>query len=294
MAHELSSSNPASSNQPLSIQSPNTQPCNTHFYAVHGTTASKAHGRRFLSSALLGCSLLLASTSSMANTETVKQDTATGVGVGAVVGTLAAGPFGFIAGSVIGGYIGEGQGYKSSANNGQVKDRVIADQETQIAQLEKQLATTQETLAKSEQQSAISRVEQVTQVEQVKPVYTQQQVTNSDLSLSVMLQFRFGQSGVEPMYHAQLMQIARFLLQNSHLVATITGFTDEVGAQQANLQLSQQRAEKVQEFLRQQGVSAQQLQIVGKGETAPLYDENSPQNRFFERRVLIELVSTNV
>lgn len=278
-------------------ESPTIQPCTTHTYTAKDSAASKQHGRRFLSRVLFGSALLLASQSVFASEnkvygseEEVKTQTATGVGVGAVVGTLAAGPFGFIAGSVIGGFIGEGQGYKATAENSTSKDRIIQYQESEISQLQHQLDNSQQALATAQQASSVTQAtSSVTQVSKVQPITSNMQGLNRDFSLSLSLQFRFGQSVIEPMYRNQLAQLAEFMGQHPQVIATITGFTDAVGANKPNLALSQRRAEAVQTLLRQLNVNTKQLHVTGQGENAPIYSTDSPQTRFFERRVLIEL-----
>lgn len=267
----------------VSHQSPHTQPCTTQLCTAHGTAVTQAQGRRFLSGIILSCAMLISATSAVADTNKIKESTATGVGVGAVVGTLAAGPFGFFAGSIIGGYIGEGQGYKDSANNSDIQDRIIAQQEETINQLKSKLTT-------SQQPSLMPTAQQpVVQTAAVTPITHNMHGLARDFSLSLILQFQFGKAEIEPIYRNQLAQLAEFLQQHPQVSATITGFTDTIGAKTANLALSQQRAESVQTVLRQHGVPVKQLHIIGKGESVPVYSVDSPQTRFFERRVLIEL-----
>lgn len=289
MARNLHVSVSNSKSHSATVSSRNTQPCTTHLYTAQDHAVSNGHGRRFLSGALLSCAMFVASGNVFASDEEVKDNTAAGVGIGAVVGTLAGGPFGFIAGSVIGGYIGEGQGYKGSAKNSNVQHKVIAAQEVQINNLENRLAKSEKALASATQNAQLTKAEQITQIDRVSPIAGNMQGLSKDFSLSLILQFRFGQSDIEPMYRNQLAQLGEFLKQHSQVVATITGFTDAVGASKPNLSLSQRRAESAQTILRGQGVNADQLLIVGKGENAPLYEADSPQTRFFERRVLIEL-----
>ena len=65
----------------------------------------------------------------------------------------------------------------------------------------------------------------------------------------------------------------------------IEGHTSSDGNDQYNLKLSQKRAEAVVRYLIKLGVDESRLEAVGKGETKPRYDNNSPIGRAKNRRV---------
>ncbi len=50
----------------------------------------------------------------------------------------------------------------------------------------------------------------------------------------------------------------------------VTGYTDYLGSESYNLRLSQQRAESVKQYLTNQGVKAENITAVGKGESDPV------------------------
>ena len=70
----------------------------------------------------------------------------------------------------------------------------------------------------------------------------------------------------------------------------ISGHTDDVGSDDDNQALSQNRAKSVYTYLISQGVKAQRLRFKGYGETKPLNpndsDEHRQQNRRIELRIL--------
>lgn len=68
---------------------------------------------------------------------------------------------------------------------------------------------------------------------------------------------------------------------------TVEGHTDSVGSAAANDQLSALRAHAVREYLIQRGVPAGQITARGFGESRPLTDNSTPENRANNRRVEI-------
>ena len=72
--------------------------------------------------------------------------------------------------------------------------------------------------------------------------------------------------------------------QQSGLV-TVVGHTDSSGADAYNQQLSQRRAESVQQFLVSQGIDRSRLEARGYGESRPVADNGTPAGRERNRRV---------
>lgn len=81
-----------------------------------------------------------------------------------------------------------------------------------------------------------------------------------------------------------LNQFATYLQDNPGLSVTIQGHTDDVGDDQQNLLLSQQRADVVKNFLIQKGVNKARLKSIGFGETQPRVENDSEENRAKNRR----------
>jgi outer membrane protein OmpA-like peptidoglycan-associated protein len=68
------------------------------------------------------------------------------------------------------------------------------------------------------------------------------------------------------------------------LYVTIEGHTDNVGDDERNLTLSNQRALVTMTYLIEKGIGKDRLQAVGYGETQPKVPNNSEQNRAINRR----------
>jgi len=64
----------------------------------------------------------------------------------------------------------------------------------------------------------------------------------------------------------------------------IVGHTDNVGDEEANLRLSQERAESVKSALVLKGIDATRIDAIGMGETQPIDTNDTPQGRSGNRR----------
>ncbi|HRP02478.1 MAG TPA: OmpA family protein [Candidatus Kapabacteria bacterium] len=75
------------------------------------------------------------------------------------------------------------------------------------------------------------------------------------------------------------------LQKNTSMIFDIVGHTDDVGNDDDNLKLSQERAEAVKQWFVDKGIDGSRLTPIGKGETEPLVPNNSDANRKKNRRV---------
>lgn len=73
--------------------------------------------------------------------------------------------------------------------------------------------------------------------------------------------------------------------QYPNLNVSIAGHTDSQGNDDRNLELSSTRAQAVQTYLMQKGISASRLRAVGYGETTPVADNATSAGRAQNRRV---------
>jgi outer membrane protein OmpA-like peptidoglycan-associated protein len=83
-----------------------------------------------------------------------------------------------------------------------------------------------------------------------------------------------------------LLHVARQLLRRrSGLVAQIAVYTDGIGGAEPNQRFAQQRADALLTWLRGEGVSATRLRASGRGASAPLAGDDTPEGRMRNRRV---------
>jgi OmpA-OmpF porin, OOP family len=70
----------------------------------------------------------------------------------------------------------------------------------------------------------------------------------------------------------------------------IAGHTDNSGEQDANLHLSQRRADAIREYLIGKGIAADRILAKGYGHTQPLAANDYPEGRMFNRRTEIKII----
>jgi OOP family OmpA-OmpF porin len=106
---------------------------------------------------------------------------------------------------------------------------------------------------------------------------------------TVVLRIDYPPGGTQLDAHSEatLRALAPVLIYNPSVQAEIRGYTDNVGAVEANLALSQKRALVVKEFLVSRGVPAAQLSAVGRGETNFVAPNDTKEGRAQNRRIEI-------
>jgi len=98
--------------------------------------------------------------------------------------------------------------------------------------------------------------------------------------------FDTGTSEVKPESRPALEQIAKLLAQDPALKLLVVGHTDMTGSLEANMKLSQARAESVVSALvAQHGVAAARLRGYGVGPLAPVATNDTEEGRAKNRRV---------
>jgi outer membrane protein OmpA-like peptidoglycan-associated protein len=105
------------------------------------------------------------------------------------------------------------------------------------------------------------------------------------------INFDVDKATIKPESMGTLNMIVQVLKDNPDVRFEIDGHTDNSGAAEHNLQLSQQRADAVRAQLISMGVDASRLTTKGFGDTKPIADNNTPEGKANNRRV--EFVKTN-
>ena len=111
---------------------------------------------------------------------------------------------------------------------------------------------------------------------------------------SKSIRFDFDKANIKPEYRDILNRIAGIMMTLKGYSVAVYGYTDDVGTQAYNLQLSQRRAEAVRDFLVQAGISATVMSTKGFGKSDPRVPGDSEQARAANRRVEIAIVDSQL
>ncbi len=103
------------------------------------------------------------------------------------------------------------------------------------------------------------------------------------------IQFRFGKSELDPASFQVLDEVAEIMKQDPSLKIAVEGHTSSDGNFNANMRLSQARAERVKAYLISQGVAASRLSAKGFGQTRPLNNAKTDEEKAQNRRVELKL-----
>jgi len=106
---------------------------------------------------------------------------------------------------------------------------------------------------------------------------------------NVTLRYETGSARLQPESQARLDRLAAQLTASPDVHMTVAGFTDNVGAPDVNLQLSQRRADSVRAFLVGKGIAADRLTAKGNGEEDPVADNSTVEGRAENRRVSVSV-----
>jgi outer membrane protein OmpA-like peptidoglycan-associated protein len=102
--------------------------------------------------------------------------------------------------------------------------------------------------------------------------------------------FDFNQYTLKEKSRTELEKVTRFLKENPSVRVEIGGHTDNVGTSAYNQQLSEKRAQAVNTFLRQNGISPDRLIAKGYGQERPVADNKTEEGKQLNRRIEFKLI----
>lgn len=127
-----------------------------------------------------------------------------------------------------------------------------------------------------------------------------QEMNNEDLEMAPLLPgvtvnlsnifFQFGKATLEEESFLELNRLADVLKEKKTMVIEVQGHTDDVGQPEANLKLSQERANSVRDYLVSQQVPIEKVQSAGFGESRPIASNKSTEGQAKNRRVEFVIV----
>ncbi len=99
--------------------------------------------------------------------------------------------------------------------------------------------------------------------------------------------FETGKYALSTDAQLKLAKLSGIIQAHPGLNLAVEGYTDTTGAADFNMNLSQQRADTVRQFLIAQGLSADAITSKGLGEADPIADNSTAAGRKLNRRVEI-------
>jgi outer membrane protein OmpA-like peptidoglycan-associated protein len=108
------------------------------------------------------------------------------------------------------------------------------------------------------------------------------------------IRFDFDKANIEPQYRDILNRIAGVLMTLKGYSVYVYGYTDDIGSEEYNLNLSGRRAQAVRDSLVQAGINPGLIATKGFGKSDPRAKGETPQARAANRRVEIGIVDSRL
>ena len=100
------------------------------------------------------------------------------------------------------------------------------------------------------------------------------------------INFEINRANILPEYDLDIVKVADFMKEHPTATAVIEGHTDNVGTEEHNLKLSQQRAESVVNYLvNKLGIEPSRLSAKGYGMSQPIADNSTEEGKQKNRRI---------
>ena len=189
---------------------------------------------------------------------------------------------------------------QSAAQQRDLAKQAQANSEAQAELARQQAAAEQQKADEARHQAEQYRQEREAELAQLQQALGQIADTRRTAMGLVMtldtksIRFDFDKSDIKPEYRDTLNRIAGILMTLKAYNINVYGYTDDVGSQAYNLQLSQHRAEAVHDFLVHAGISPTIMSTKGFGKSDPRVPGNSEQARAANRRVEIGIVDVTI
>jgi OOP family OmpA-OmpF porin len=104
--------------------------------------------------------------------------------------------------------------------------------------------------------------------------------------ISLNIEYDINKADIRPQYDDEVARVGNFMNKYPTTTAVIEGYTDEVGSDEYNMQLSQRRAEGVVKSLEDKfGIAPARLSAKGYGKTRPVTDNASDAAKQKNRRI---------
>jgi len=189
----------------------------------------------------------------------------------------------------------EQQAQQSALNAQQeAAQRAQADARAAEAEAAAEKARADQAAAQHQAQAATDQTEQMRErlKDQLNAVLaTRETARGLIVNMSDVL-FAFNQYALKPEAREKLAKVSGILLAYPNLKLQVEGYTDNVGTDEYNQKLSEERADAVRTYLQTQGVGQTNISAAGYGKSDPVADNANASGRAQNRRVQL-VVSGN-
>lgn len=205
---------------------------------------------------------------------------------GGVIGAFAGGPIGAVVGAGFGTWLGNrvhraGEAKKAEAevaslqtqkSSLEAREAALKDEQTQLAAMNRSLAVQVEQLSRSVQAAQMAKNDPAEALD----------------GLQGDVLFRTGSADIAPDVAHQIQVLAQAMMKSPELKIRVDGYADPRGTADANLRLSEARANAVRDLLMASGVRDQSLEVNAYGKALSVADDDD--GYALERRVRLTLL----
>lgn len=192
---------------------------------------------------------------------------------------------------------GEKQQLEALQERVQKLSKDVESRDDKIMELNSELSK-HASMLRSAEEEAFTYQQKVAQQEEIKQTFLEMERMFDPSKATVLrreneiliqlfgLNFPSGKSTIEPQNFSLLTKVqdAIDLFPKSNVI--VAGHTDSIGDEKKNLQLSQERAETVRQYLlANMGISEERIKAVGYGESQPLASNDTKEGRERNRRI---------
>ncbi len=162
--------------------------------------------------------------------------------------------------------------------------RTAEQEKTELAQAKQQLDAERQARSAAEQRArdALNNLSTV-----VAKVDVKNDTRGTVITIPGSVLFASGKTNLLPGAQGSLDKVADALKDQQGSQIKVNGYTDSTGSEEKNMEISQDRADHVRDYLISQGVPAESIKSQGFGSSQPIADNNSTAGRAMNRRVEI-------
>jgi outer membrane protein OmpA-like peptidoglycan-associated protein len=204
---------------------------------------------------------------------------------GAVIGGFAAGPIGAVVGAGLGTWLGNRVHRASEAKKAEAQVALLEKDKAELQTEKSTLLSEKGQLAEVNQSLSAKLGDLSQKVETVQIAKADASETLDGLQGDVL--FRTGSAEITPDIAHQIQVLAQAVAKSPELKIRVDGYADPRGTPDANMKLSQDRANAVRDLLLASGVDEEVLEVNAYGKTQSTAEDND--GYALERRVRLTL-----